>query len=315
VRRSLLDTPRSLLLCVTLAAGCGGGSGGGRPATVVAGNVRSISAGAASATRFERLWRLVRAWWSAQAVAQVPGITVAIVGSGNSTTTDEQGLFRLEGNQFGPTAIQFTGNGADASFGLTLPAGGEVDLIDVDVTGSQVKVAQQRIQLSGPITGIDCGAQLLQVLSGSQVPFRVRLTPTTSIVDQNGAALGCIDLVIGHDADVAGTVLANGDVSAVLLTENPPAGGTAQTTSLTATVVSTSCPTSIVVSGDQGDVQVSLRSSTTILDSNGQALPCSGLVAGDTVQVEGEQTAFGISATQIDRLAPTPTPTPTAGPA
>jgi len=282
---------------------------------VVAGNVRSVSAGAASATRLERLWRMVRAWWSADAVAQVPGITVAIVGSGNSTTTDDQGLFRLEGNQFGPTAIQFAGNDVDATFGLTLPAGGEVDLIDVEVTGSQVKVGQQRIQLNGPITGTDCGAQLLQVLSGSQVPFRVRLTPTTSIVDQDGAPLACIDLVIGHDADVAGTVLANGDVSAVLLVQNPPAGGTVQTTSLTATVVSTSCPTSIEVSGDQGDVQVSLRSTTTILDSDGQALTCSGLAAGDAVEVEGEQTPFGISASRIERLAPIPAATPTAGPA
>ena len=230
MRQSRLSPPRSLLLCAVLAAGCGGGSGSSRPATVVSGNVRSVSAGAAAATRLDRLWRVVQAWWSGEAVAQVPGITVAIVGSGNSTTTDEQGLFQLEGNQFGRAAIQFTGNGADASLPLTLPAGGEVDLIDVDVTGGQVKVGEERIRLSGPITGIDCGALLLQVLSGSQVAFRVRLSPTTSIVDQDGAPLSCINLVIGQNADVAGTVDDNGDVNAVSLSENTSPSRTATPT-------------------------------------------------------------------------------------
>jgi hypothetical protein len=227
MRQSRLSSPRRLLLCALLVAGCGGGSGGGQPPTVVSGNIRSVSATAVAETRLDRLWRMVQAWWSGEAVAQVPGITVAIVGSGNSTTSDEQGLFRLEGNQFGSAAVQFTGNGADATFPLTLPAGGEVDLIDVDVTGSRVKVAQVNIQMSGPITGIDCGALLLQVLSGSQVAFRVRLSATTSITNQDGAPLSCGDLVIGQSADVAGTVGDNGDVNAVSLSETASPSATA----------------------------------------------------------------------------------------
>jgi hypothetical protein len=230
MRQSRLSPPRRLLLCALLVAGCGGGSGSGQPPTVVSGNVRSVSAAAVAETRLDRLWRMVQAWWSGEAVAQVPGITVAIVGSGNSTTTDDQGLFQLEGNQFGPAAIQFTGNGADATFPLTLPAGGEVNLIDVDVTGSEVQVGEERIQLSGPITGIDCGALLLQVLSGSRVAFRVRLSQTTSIVNQDGAPLSCSDLVIGQSADVAGTVGDNGDVNAASLSETASPSATATPT-------------------------------------------------------------------------------------
>jgi hypothetical protein len=210
-----------LLLGAWLTAGCGGGSSGGGSATVISGNVRSTATTAMTAP-LERLWRMVRAWWASEAIAQVPGITVALVGSGISTTTDEQGAFELEANQFGPASVQFTGNGVDAILPLTLPAGGDLQLIDVDVTGTQVTVGQQLIQTSGPMTGIDCSAGLLQLLSGSQVAFRVRLSSSTSIVDQDGGSLSCVDLVIGRTAEVAGTVGENGEVTATSLVEDIP---------------------------------------------------------------------------------------------
>lgn len=314
MRRSTVRLAGVLLLSAWLGAGCGGGSGGGGGATVITGNVRSVSM-AAAATRFERVWRIVRAWWRSDAMAQVPGITVALVGAGVSTVTDEQGFFRLSVSQFGPSAVQFTGNGADAVLPLTLPAGGEVDLIDVDVTGSRVEVGEQRIQMTGPMTGIDCGARLLQVLSGTQVPFRVHLPANASIVDQDGSPLRCVDLVIGRSADVAGTVRDDGDVDAVSLRQNPPPSGSSQTTSLTGVIASTSCPTGVVVAGAQGNVEVSLSASTAIRGGDGQALSCNDLAAGDSVEVEGESTGFGVAATRIVRSAPAavPTPTPAAG--
>src|SRR4029077_20644091 len=130
-------------------------------------------------------------------------------------TTDAQGFFRLEGNQFGPSVVRFTGNGADASLDVTLPAGGELDPVDVGLRGSQITVGEQRIHFDGPITGVDCQGSLLQVLSGEQVAFRVRLAQSTSIVDEDGAPLRCVDLVPGRDADVQGTVDENGDVHAL----------------------------------------------------------------------------------------------------
>src|SRR5262249_50997096 len=153
----------ALLSLFVLVAACGGGGSGSRPPTTVSGNVRSASAGTAR-HGLGSLWRLVRAWTFPEAVAQVPGITVSIQGSSNTTTTDTNGFFRLEGNQFGPSVLQFTGNGANATLALTLPAGGALELIDVDLSGARITVSEQRISFEGPITGIDCGGNLLQVL-------------------------------------------------------------------------------------------------------------------------------------------------------
>ncbi len=211
----------SIFALLALVAGCGGGSGGGRAPTIVAGNVVSASAGTASRSVLRRLWQLAAAWWHSEAVAQVPGITVAIGGSSNAGLTDNQGFFRLEGNQFGPVSLLFTGNGANASLPVTLPAGGELDLINVALSGSDIEVGEERIHFSGPITGIDCQANLLQVLSGEQVAFRVRLQSGTVIVDDNGRPLSCTDLFAGRNADVQGTLNTQGDVLALVMTVNP----------------------------------------------------------------------------------------------
>jgi hypothetical protein len=103
---------------------------------------------------------------------------------------------------------------------VTLPAGGELDLINVALSGSDIKVGRQRIHFSGPITGIDCQANLLQVLSGEQVAFRVRLQSGTVIVDDNGRPLSCTDLFAGSNADVRGTINSQGDVLALAMTVN-----------------------------------------------------------------------------------------------
>jgi hypothetical protein len=216
-------TKRAICILALLAfvAGCGGGSGGGRPPTIVAGNVISASAGTTARSVLRRVWQFALSWWHAEAVAQVPGITVAIAGTSNAGLTDDQGFFRLEGNQFGPVALVFTGNGANASLPVTLPAGGELDLINVALSGSEIDVGEERIHFDGPITGVDCQANLLQVLSGEQVPFRVRLQSRTVIVDQNGNSLSCTDLFAGRDADVQGTINSQGDVLALVMTVNP----------------------------------------------------------------------------------------------
>jgi hypothetical protein len=182
------------------------------------------------------------AWWRAEAVAQVPGIVVAIENSTTVATTDTDGFFRLEGNQFGPSVVHFTGDGADARLPLKLPSGGEVDLIDVDLNGAEITVAQQQIHFDGPITGIDCGRNLLQVLSGERVPFRLHLQPGTSIVDDNGLQLLCGDLETGRQAEVRGTIDSRGDVdpTSIRVGEEPTATPTPRAT---ATPTPTARPT------------------------------------------------------------------------
>jgi len=300
-------------LLAAIVAGCNGGSSGGSP-TIVAGKVRS--AGTATAARgIERLWLLAQAWWRSQAFAQVPGITVSIVNSSTAATTDAQGFFRLEGNQFGPSVVRFAGNGADASLDVTLPAGGELDLVDVDLRGSQITVGEQRIQFDGPITGVDCQGSLLQVLSGEQVAFRVRLAQSTSIVDQDGAPVRCVDLVPGRDADVQGTVDENGDVHALSLRLNPGPNATPTPTTFAGSVAALQCPSSITLTGSQGNVQVNIGTGTEIRDANGAALQCTALAVGDAVVVQGTENSFGISASSIERTAAaTPTPSPSPSP-
>jgi hypothetical protein len=220
-RRRMSKRTVLALALLAIVTGCNGGSGDGRSPTIVAGNVVSASAGVTSRGAIRRLWQLALGWWRSEAIAQVPGITVAIAGSSTAGITDDLGVFRLEGNQFGPVVLQFTGNGANAALPVTLPFGGELEVVNVELRGSEITVEEQRIHFEGPITGIDCQANLLQVLSGEQVPFRVRLQPGTSIVDDTGDPLICADLFTGRGADVQGTVDSQGDVLAVALVVDP----------------------------------------------------------------------------------------------
>jgi hypothetical protein len=308
-RRVLL--PGLVSLFAVVLAACGGGGSSSRPLTIVDGNVRSASAGTAR-EGVGNLWRLVREWTVAEAVAQVPGITVSIQASTNTTTTDSNGFFRLEGNQFGPSILQFVGNGANATLPVTLPAGGELDLIDVGLVGAKITIAEQRISFEGPITGIDCHGNLLQVLSGELVPFRVRLQSSTVLVDQNGAPISCGSLSTGPTAQVQGNVDSKGDVEATRIQVSPATNATPTPVAVGGTVASLSCPTDLTVARNSGgNVQVNLSSSTEITDEGGGSLQCSNLGLGDNVQVQGTSTSFGIDASRVERVAPAPTPTPT----
>jgi hypothetical protein len=302
-----------VLASLAAIAGCSSGGGGGTPPTIVSGNVLAASAGSTARNRIGGFWKLAVAWLRSEAVAQVPGVTVAIAGTGNTGLTDEQGFFRLEGTQFGRAVLQFTGNGADVNLPVTLPSGGELDLINIVLTGSDIEIGEQRIHFSGPITGVDCQANLLQVLSGEKVAFRVRLQSGTVIVDDNGTPLSCTSLFAGRSADVQGTVNAQGDVLAVVLTVNPATGVPTTPQTVDGSIAALDCPADLTLATGQGNLQVTLDSSTQIRDTGGQSLQCTQLLVGDDVHVEGTQTGFGLDASEIDRVAPTPTPTPTPG--
>jgi hypothetical protein len=209
-------------MSAALVVACSGG--GGNSPTAVTGNVLTVSA-TARLQRSPSLWQLVRSWWSGEAVAQVPGVSVAIENTTATTSTDQQGFFRLETERFGASTLLFGAPGVAARLPVTIPAGGDLDLVNLEIAANEVTVGEQRIQFEGPITGVDCSANLLQVLSGSLVAFRVRLVAGTSITDQDGAALGCVDLGNGN-ASVAGTVGENGDVTAFSLVVNPTSRST-----------------------------------------------------------------------------------------
>ena len=294
-------------LSALLAVACSGG--GGNSPTVVSGNIRTVSA-TARLDHSPTLWRLVRAWWRGEAVAQVPGVTVAIENPNDSAATDTQGFFRIETPRFGASTLLLGGSGVSARLPVTLPAGGELDLVNVDIVANEVKVEERRIQFEGPITGVDCSANLLQVLSGSLVAFRVRLVAGTAITDQDGRALRCVDLLNGN-ASVAGTVGDNGDVTAVSIVVNPISSKTpTPQDEVTGTVASLHCPTDLTVAAASGNVVVNLNGATSIKDQSGTSIACGNLLVGDAVDARGTLGSFGLNATEVDRLSPAATPTP-----
>ncbi|MGH7898159.1 MAG: carboxypeptidase-like regulatory domain-containing protein [Candidatus Binatia bacterium] len=300
----------ALVLAIFCLGGCSGGSGD-RSETIVSGNVRSATATAAMRPR--TLWQLVESWWSAEVQAQVPGITVAILNSSTSARTDDLGFFRLEGREFGPVLLQFTGPGLTATLGVTLPAGGELDLINVDIAGGRVSFDEQRIRFDGPVTGLDCEGNILQLLSGALVPFRVRILPTTALIDQDGRPLPCQNLGIGRNADVQGVVDDDGVVDAVEIRANPAPAVTPIPLGFEGNITARNCPVSIDVLRGETSVEVDIDSGTLIREQSGEPLACSALNDGDGVHVEGTETSFGVDASLIERLPPpTPTPLPTA---
>ena len=221
---------------------CGGG-GGDREPTVISGNVRSVGTVAGDVT----LWAKIVRWIAPTASAQVPGITVAIVNTNRSTTTDEHGLFRMDVGQFGPSTLHFSGEGADATYPVVLPFGGSYVLIDVDLDGSDVTVAQEQAFFRGPITGKDCNQRLLVVLSGERVTYRVRIPPETIIRNAEGEEIGCRRIVLGREAEVASIVENLDTVVATEIQLNPRRAATptrAPTATTTASPTATTTPAS-----------------------------------------------------------------------
>ncbi len=186
---------------------------------MLAGNVLSASASASRGV--DRVWHLVRLWWRGEAIAQSPGVRVSIDGTPASGLTDVNGLFRIEGGFFGPANVRFTGNGADGVLPLTFPAGGLLQLDNVEIAGGTVTVQTRQIEFSGPLDAIDCQAGVLRVLSGALVAFRVFLQSGTAIVDERGQAIECDNLVTSRRAEVIGTVEPDGDVLAGLIESVP----------------------------------------------------------------------------------------------
>ena len=194
----------SVLGLVALSfAGCGGGGGGGRDLTIVSGNVRSASGGSASLDGSRRgVWaRLASLFFGSEAIAQVPGITVAIANTDRSTVTDENGFFRMEVGQFGVVNLLFSGNGVNAGRTVVLPFGGSYQLIDVDIDGGDVTVGDEQITFEGPITAVDCNQNLIVVTSGGRVNFRVRIGGAI-LRDEQGEEIACGELILGQGAEV-----------------------------------------------------------------------------------------------------------------
>ncbi len=195
---------------------------------------------------------------------------------------------------------------------MTLPASGFLRFVNVQLSGNEVTFEEQRIELQGPLTGSDCADNLLQVLAGELVAFRVRIQPGTFIEDRSGTTLRCTDLITGPDVKVQGTVDATGTVLATLIMANPPPQTGTTSVTFDGSVDSLDCPSEITVDrGAEGATRVEISSSTEIRDAAGRSINCSDLGAGDPVHVDGNAEGSDVTASRIDQgVLPSPTPGP-----
>lgn len=176
---------------------CDGGSSGTGITTITAGNVTSVVTSAANDT--------------------LAGIAVSIEGTDVRDQTDASGAFRLSGDYASEVTIRFTrtDDGIDASLAVNVPAGGTLGLNDVtlDAASGSATPASQSVLFAGTITGIDCAADALALVSQQRPDdgdfYTVELA-SSSIVDQAGRSVPCSALTIGDDATVSGSVNPDG---------------------------------------------------------------------------------------------------------
>jgi hypothetical protein len=93
---------------------------------------------------------------------------------------------------------------------------------------------------------------------------------------------------------------------------SPGTSATPTPVAVQGTIASLDCPTDLTLARSTGGNEtVNISSTTQIREQDGTSLACNQLAAGDGVEVQGNETSFGIDASTIERLPPPPTPTPT----
>ena len=191
-----------------------GGSSGTGITTVTEGNVASVVTASASAPG------MVQGSGndaSATASGTLAGIAVSVDGTSLRDETDATGAFRLSGDYESEVTIRFAraDDGLEASLAVNVPAGGTLGLQDVtlDAASGAATPAAQSVLFDGTITGIDCGAGELRMVSAQRPDdgdvYVVRLAGS-SIGDGSGRPVACTDLAPGDDATVSGSVEPDG---------------------------------------------------------------------------------------------------------
>lgn len=191
-----------------------GGSSGTGITTVTEGNVASVVTASASAPGMvESLGNGA----SPAASSTLAGIEVSVEGTGVRDETDASGAFRLSGDYESDVTIRFARaqDRLDASLAVNVPAGGTLGLQDVrlDAASATATPAAQSVSFEGTITGVDCGAGQLQLVSTLRPDdgdvYVVRLVGS-SIVDSAGQPVACARLTEGQATTVSGDVNPDG---------------------------------------------------------------------------------------------------------
>lgn len=216
----------ALLLALALAlAACADGGSRGTGITTAQGNVAFVR----SATRLERspqsllarLRDLLAGPRVATAQSAVEGITVRVEGTPLSGVTDTNGFFVLGGDFSGPVILLFQrpSDGTTARIGVSIPAGGVLTLVNLEVDGRSGRANAEREDLSfhGVVLATNCPSETADVVSRLRPQgesYTVRLGGS-ALRDSQGAPLPCTALQGGTGVRVAGVVNRDGTISAV----------------------------------------------------------------------------------------------------
>ena len=216
--------PAALLALMLALGGCvEGGSRGSGISTGVFGNVTRVQMAARrdpSRGEAPRVLAQLRAFFApevesvAGAQTDLQGISVAIEGTGIHGETDANGNFSVAGNFEGMVSLVFElpNGGGQARIALNVPAGGTLTLnnVVIDTEAEQAVAETQDVDFDAIITGIDCQALILTLVSSQESAgdvdhYTLRLG-TSSVQDSNGVPVPCADLRSGDAASVQGRV-------------------------------------------------------------------------------------------------------------
>jgi hypothetical protein len=167
-------------------------------------------------------------------VLEARGVTVTIVGTGISTTADNQGQFTLNNVPSGTLQLNFTGPGSNATVTLTGVGPNDKVQIAVTVNGNSAHVDSEhhsspdndKRDFQGRITSIDSTAKSFEIPG-----LTVKVT-TTTVIRHGDKTILFADLKVG---------------------DHVQARGTKDGTTLTATEVKVETEDGNDAEGDQGD--------------------------------------------------------------
>jgi hypothetical protein len=146
------------------------------------------------------------------------GIRVALDGWGSMVETAADGSFALRGGFSGPLILRFERDeeGLDATLPVDVPSGGRLSLHDVqlDTGREQAVTGPSDLTFDGVVVDTACLARRVVVASrfapdGER--FVVELARST-MVDESGKRVYCVELRAGDAAQVDGTILPTGAI-------------------------------------------------------------------------------------------------------
>ncbi len=282
--RRLTASHLLFLLCLS-TIGFIGASGCGHSATGPSGSGATISgtigAGTASGVRASGAHGPVLN-------AQFTGLTVSVVGTGQSATVDQSDAFMLNNVPSGDVTLRFQGQGIDSSLTVRGIEANQDVTIAVAVIAGAVQLTQDTRQ-GGPTTvsGLIDSIPSNQTVVVNGVTIRI---DATTVIAQGSSILMFSDLTVGTRVSVSGTM----DGAEVVATRVDIQDATSQPVTLTGAVQGFS-GTSASFQFTIGATTVRGDSSTNFLGANG----FSKLANGKQVQVIGQPQNGFVQATSI----------------